>query len=63
MKAMIFGATGLLGKDLMREWTSDEIVGLGSRDADLRNANKIREVVDKELVRVCPRWLAAFLLC
>jgi len=53
MKAMIFGASGLLGKDLMREWTSDEIVGLGSRDADLRNANKIREVVDKAR----PEWI------
>jgi len=50
---MIFGASGLLGKDLMREWTSDEIVGLGSRDADLRNANKIREVVDKAR----PEWI------
>ena len=53
MKAMIFGASGLLGKDLMREWTSDEIVGLASRDADLRNANKIREVVDKAR----PQWI------
>jgi dTDP-4-dehydrorhamnose reductase len=53
MKAMIFGASGLLGKDLMREWTSDEIVGLGSRDADLRNANKVREVVDKAR----PEWI------
>ena len=53
MKAMIFGASGLLGKDLMREWTSDEIVGLGSRDADLRNANKIREVVDQAR----PEWI------
>src|SRR5580704_11254169 len=53
MKAMIFGASGLLGKDLMREWTSDEIVGLGSRDADLRNANEIREVVDKAR----PEWI------
>ena len=52
MKAMIFGASGLLGKDLMREWTSDEIVGLGSRDADLRKANKIREVVDKALAEL-----------
>src|SRR6202163_4297061 len=53
MKAMIFGASGLLGKDLMREWTSDEIVGLGSRDADLRDANKIREVVDQAR----PEWI------
>ncbi len=29
MKAMILGASGLLGKALMREWTGDEVVGLG----------------------------------
>jgi hypothetical protein len=28
MKAMILGATGLLGKALMREWSGDKLVGL-----------------------------------
>jgi dTDP-4-dehydrorhamnose reductase len=39
MKVMILGASGLLGKDLMREWTGDEIVGLSSRDVDIRDAD------------------------
>ena len=45
MKAMIFGASGLLGKALMREWRGDEVVGLSSAAADIRDANRVREVV------------------
>lgn len=47
MKAMIVGATGLLGKALMREWGGDEVVGLGSKDVDIRDAGKVWEVVNK----------------
>ena len=46
MKVMILGATGLLGKALMREWTGDEVIGLGSRDVDIRDAGKVKEVVE-----------------
>jgi len=53
MKAMIFGASGLLGKALMREWTGDEVVGLSSRVADIRDASKVREVVDEAQ----PDWI------
>ncbi|MFZ0860850.1 MAG: dTDP-4-dehydrorhamnose reductase [Candidatus Sulfotelmatobacter sp.] len=53
MKAMIFGASGLLGKDLRREWTGDEVVGLGSCDADIRDADKVREVVENAR----PEWI------
>ena len=47
MKAIIFGASGLLGKALMREWSSDEVVGLSSAEVDIRNADRVREVVKK----------------
>jgi dTDP-4-dehydrorhamnose reductase len=47
MKAMIIGATGLLGKALKREWSGDEVVGLGSKDVDIRDAGQVREVVNK----------------
>jgi dTDP-4-dehydrorhamnose reductase len=47
MKAMIVGATGLLGKALMREWGGDEVVGFGSKDVDVRDAGKVQEVVNK----------------
>jgi dTDP-4-dehydrorhamnose reductase len=53
MKVMIFGATGLLGKALMSEWSRDEVVGLGSRDVDIRDADKVCEIVAK----ACPAWI------
>jgi dTDP-4-dehydrorhamnose reductase len=53
MKVMIFGASGLLGKVLMRDWRGDEVVGLASGDADIRDANKVREVVAKAR----PDWI------
>jgi uncharacterized protein YbjT (DUF2867 family) len=28
---LVFGATGLLGKALMKAWTDDEVKGLGVR--------------------------------
>jgi dTDP-4-dehydrorhamnose reductase len=45
MKVMIFGASGLLGKALMREWKGDEVVGLSSRDVDIRDAQRVLQVV------------------
>lgn len=45
MKVMIIGATGLLGKALVREWTNDEVVSLGSRDVDIRDPQRVNEVV------------------
>jgi dTDP-4-dehydrorhamnose reductase len=53
MKSMILGATGLLGKALMREWNGDEVIGLSSRDADIRDADKIRLAVEK----ASPEWI------
>ncbi len=53
MKTLILGATGLLGQALMREWTGDEVVGLGLEDVDIRNAGKVREIVQKTR----PDWI------
>lgn len=53
MKVMILGASGLLGRALMREWSEDEVVGLSSRAVDIRDAAKVREVV--ETMR--PEWI------
>jgi dTDP-4-dehydrorhamnose reductase len=47
MKVLILGASGLLGKALMREWRGDDIVGLSSRDVDIRDAEAVRETVEK----------------
>lgn len=45
MRVTIFGATGLLGKALMREWQGDEVVGLGSKDADIRSQEQVTEAI------------------
>ena len=53
MKVLIFGATGMLGKALMRAWRQDEVVGLGSGDADIRNPEQVQAQVE----RVKPDWI------
>jgi dTDP-4-dehydrorhamnose reductase len=54
----IFGASGLLGKDLLskdlhREWSGDAVTGLSSRDADIRDALRVRQVVQETR----PEWI------
>jgi len=53
MRVTIFGATGLLGKALMREWKDDEITGLGSKDADIRDSRQVLATVE----RTRPDWI------
>jgi dTDP-4-dehydrorhamnose reductase len=53
MRVLIFGATGLVGKALLREWQGDEVVGLGSRDADIRS----EEQVGAAIRRHEPEWI------
>jgi dTDP-4-dehydrorhamnose reductase len=53
MRVTIFGATGLLGKSLMRAWGNDEVRGFGSKDADIRNPRQIVDVVQ----RTRPEWI------
>jgi len=53
MRVLIFGATGLLGKPLLREWKDDEVQGLGSRDVDIRDPEQVRRAVES----VRPDWI------
>jgi dTDP-4-dehydrorhamnose reductase len=53
MRVTIFGATGLLGKALLREWRGDEVVGLGSKDVDIRSPEQVAAAIS--LYR--PEWL------
>jgi dTDP-4-dehydrorhamnose reductase len=53
MRVTIFGATGLLGQALMREWQRDEVTGLGDKDADIRDADQARGAVE----RTRPEWI------
>ena len=53
MRITIFGATGLLGKALMREWKDDEVTGLSSADGDIRNEKQVLALVQ----RAHPDWI------
>ncbi len=45
MRITLFGATGLLGSELIREWKDEAVTGLSSRDADLRDASAVSRIV------------------
>lgn len=57
MKVVIFGASGLLGKALLREWKSDgardEIIESSSRDVDIRDADAVDNLVREHR----PDWI------
>jgi dTDP-4-dehydrorhamnose reductase len=53
MRATLFGASGLLGKALMHELSGDTVIGLGSRDADIRDPKRVRQVVRETR----PEWI------
>jgi dTDP-4-dehydrorhamnose reductase len=53
MRITVFGASGLLGKALMHEWGEDAVTGLGSRDADIRDATRVQQVVRETR----PEWI------
>lgn len=43
MRVLIVGATGLLGSALLEEWSTDEVVGIDSRDADIRDRSQLHD--------------------
>ncbi|MEY2414493.1 MAG: dTDP-4-dehydrorhamnose reductase [Acidobacteriaceae bacterium] len=53
MRVTVFGATGLLGKELMRQWPHDEVTGLSSKDADIRDSEQVSRAVEKTQ----PEWI------
>lgn len=53
MRVLILGSTGLLGKALLREWSGDEVVGFGSQDLDIRDA----EQVCARIGEMRPEWI------
>src|ERR1700692_3224171 len=53
MRVTIFGASGLLGKALMREWRGDSVAGLSSRDGDIRDEKQVQALVQQQL----PDWI------
>jgi len=53
MRVTIFGASGLLGKALLHEWSGDAATGLSSRDVDIRDAKRVRQVIQETR----PDWI------
>jgi dTDP-4-dehydrorhamnose reductase len=53
MRVTIFGATGMLGKALLRQWSGDDLTALGSAQADIRNPEQVERIV--EAAR--PEWI------
>lgn len=53
MRVAIFGATGMLGKALLRQWKDDQIIAVGSADADIRVADQVLKVVENAK----PDWI------
>ena len=53
MRILIIGATGMLGKALLRESMGEEIIGLGSAQADIRNP----EQVERTISETKPDWI------
>ena len=53
MRATVFGASGLLGRELVRELKAEQLTALSSKDADLRDHSRIREVIRDSR----PEWI------
>jgi len=53
MRILIIGANGLLGRDLVETWTSEDVIPATSRDADIRDARQVRRLLARER----PDWI------
>lgn len=49
MRVTVFGATGMLGKALMRRWedATEEVTGLGSAQADIRDSAQVERAIQQ----------------
>ncbi len=45
MRVTLFGASGLLGQDLVQELKAEQLTALSSKDADLRDRARVRTVI------------------
>jgi len=45
MRVTLFGASGLLGQDLVQELKAEQLTALSSKDADLRDHSRVRDVI------------------
>ena len=47
MRVLIIGASGMLGHDLQKEWTQDELIPASSKDADIRDVEQVRALISR----------------
>ncbi len=52
MRVLVIGATGLLGGALLEGWDVDQVIGAGSRDADVRNPGELQRLFERHR----PEW-------
>ncbi len=45
MRVLILGATGLLGRALVEEWRSEDVIAVGRRVADIRDMEQVRTLL------------------
>jgi dTDP-4-dehydrorhamnose reductase len=45
MRVTLFGASGLLGQDLVQELKTEQLTALSSKDADLRDRARVRDMI------------------
>src|SRR5271154_3410064 len=53
MRVTVFGASGMLGRDLVPQLRGHELTALSSKDADLRDGARVRDVI----VGSRPDWI------
>jgi dTDP-4-dehydrorhamnose reductase len=53
MRILLLGARGMLGTDIVQDWTTDELVPADTDDADIRSLDQVRSLV----ARVKPEWI------
>jgi len=53
MRILIIGSNGLLGSDLVEDWTGDTIIPATSRDADIRDLGQLRRLASGQR----PDWI------
>lgn len=47
MKIVIFGGTGLLGKEMQRRWMTDDVMALSSGEGDISDLHQVRSLLEE----------------
>src|SRR6516165_11302665 len=53
MRILIIGSSGMLGNDLVEQWTDDEIIPATSGDVDIRDIGQLRPFI----TQANPDWV------